>query len=388
MEVEKIKKISRLKPGLERIILIGNGFDRSLNMRTNYSHFIDWLVRDAVDTLIEEYKTNGIKNNRNQGINVSFTANNSLFRITSNILTIDYLMNPANNIDGFEDLRMRPKNFSYGLHHYSLKLEPVHPFMNNLFDFYKKNRWVDIEEEYFKHLQKVKEDNIIRFHSFFEEVKTKLKEYLETLSFDIKDKSGVMNKYRKHFFGNVMIYDKALKLYSQSNDHPSWYYFVNFNYTRFLSDVLDNAPTDVIDKMSLNHIHGNLHDFPMIFGYGNESGDDYTELEKKGNDYLENIKSTHYFNTTHYKDLLINLNSPYEVYIYGLSCGLSDHILLNKILENKNCKQIRVFYHKESANSNNFREIIKNITRVFNDKELMREKIISIQENDFIPQLS
>ena len=36
---------------LNRIILIGNGFDRSLGMPTSYSHFLDWIFQEALKEL-------------------------------------------------------------------------------------------------------------------------------------------------------------------------------------------------------------------------------------------------------------------------------------------------------------------------------------------------
>jgi uncharacterized protein YnzC (UPF0291/DUF896 family) len=149
---------------------------------------------------------------------------------------------------------------------------------------------------------------------------------------------------------------------------------------------LEFAPHTVNDKITINHIHGDLKSSPIIFGYGNETESEYNKLEKLSNEYLENIKSTHYFNTHHLKDLLVTLNQQYEVYIYALSCGLSGNILLKKILQNYNCKQIRIFYYENMEGKNNFRETLKNISRVFDDKDLMREKIISFQMNDKIPQ--
>ena len=150
---------------------------------------------------------------------------------------------------------------------------------------------------------------------------------------------------------------------------------------------MDYASSHAMDENTINHIHGNLNEHPIIFGYGNETGENYSRLESLGNDYLENIKSTHYFNSTHYRDLEVQLNSPYEVYVYGLSCGLSDQILLNTIMQKENCQQIRIFYQKYDDGNDNYRETLMNISRVFDDKEVMRSKIISKQPDDFIRQM-
>lgn len=60
---------------------------------------------------------------------------------------------------------------------------------------------------------------------------------------------------------------------------------------------------------------------------------------------------------------------------YSYSCGISDRTLLNIIFESENCSSIKVFYHGKGNGENNFSDIIKNISRNFNDKTLMRDKV-------------
>ena len=66
----------------------------------------------------------------------------------------------------------------------------------------------------------------------------------------------------------------------------------------------------------------------------------------------------------------------------GHSCGLSDRTLLNTIFEHKYCRSIKVYYYQwkdEETNEikDNYTEIIQNISRHFNKKKLMREKIVN-----------
>jgi hypothetical protein len=364
---------------LERIVLVGNGFDRSLNMSTGYSHFIDWLILEALSNLSENSE------NMNEQTE-PFFVENSLFKVTTNQLSLKHWKSQLSNYKGYKFLNEFSKGFLYNKKFYLLQIIPLSSFTEELLNHYRKNEWIDIEEFYYNYLLKINSNDIVEFHKTFNVLKKKLKEYLLSLELSNTDTYQIMNGYRKHFFGNILKYNSEYKVYEESNKAPSWFYFVNFNYTSFLTDILDNAPHEVLDNITINHIHGDLIRFPIIFGYGNEVGKEYESLEKKGNDYLENIKSTHYFNTTHYKDLIDTLSKPYEVYIYGLSCGLSDQILLKRILQNDNCKQIRVFYYEDEGKKNNFRETIMNISRVFDNKESMREKIISFQETDSIPQ--
>jgi len=61
----------------------------------------------------------------------------------------------------------------------------------------------------------------------------------------------------------------------------------------------------------------------------------------------------------------------------GHSCGNSDRTLLNTLFEHKNCVSIKVFYHQINENDDNYSDVIRNISRNFNDKKMMREKVVN-----------
>ncbi|AEM70302.1 hypothetical protein Murru_1259 [Allomuricauda ruestringensis DSM 13258] len=361
-----------------RIILIGNGFDRSLGMPTSYSHFLDWSRLRAIKNALENKPSLRLEHQE-------FQFETNLFRITTNEATANWLNEAIKNVESFSSLEKKLSQRREFL--FKLSISPKHPFITELLKFDSKYKWVDIEQMYFDRLLKTGKHEINGFHLYFGLVKQELLNYLSTLEIN-KDKGHVlMSKYRKHFFGKILQYDSSLKIYEETDQNPTHFYFVNFNYTNFLLQLMEYSPSHAMDENTINHIHGNLNEYPIVFGYGNETGENYSKLESLGNDYLENIKSTHYFNSTHYRDLEIQLNSPYEVYVYGLSCGLSDQILLNTIMQKENCKQIRIFYNKYDDVNDNYRETLMNISRVFDDKEVMRSKIISKQPDDFIRQI-
>lgn len=367
-----------MKTQLNRIILIGNGFDRSLGIPTSYSHFLDWIINTTLDNLLQNVP------DRRSGNLIRFGLKNDFFEIITNITTCDTIKGLKLNTKGYKKLleecsrlRVQP-NFQF-------TLKPKFPFIDKLFDSYDKNSWVDVEEVYFKELLISKTENINILNDCLSMIKTKLGEYLTGLKTN-NINQDTFNHYRKHFFGSILEYKSNFQSYEESGNLADWYYFVNFNYTSFLKDLLMYTPSQFIDNVTFNHIHGEVIDKRIIFGYGNETGDDYLRLEKQGDDFLENIKSTHYFNSTHYRDLELQLNQPYEVYVYGLSCGMSDNILLKTIMEKSNCKQIRIFYRNSDNGKDNFRNILMNISRTLKDKDDMRSKIISKQESDFIPQ--
>lgn len=76
--------------------------------------------------------------------------------------------------------------------------------------------------------------------------------------------------------------------------------------------------------------------------------------------------------------MLAFINSaPYQVYIIGHSCGNSDRTLLNTLFEHKNCISIKPFYYIKEYDSDNYLEIIQNISRNFTDMKLMRDRVVN-----------
>lgn len=138
-------------------------------------------------------------------------------------------------------------------------------------------------------------------------------------------------------------------------------------------------------------IHGSLNDKenPLNFGFGDEMDDDYKTIENiNDNEYLKNFKSFQYLQNSYYSDLLKYIDGEkFQVYIMGHSCGLSDRTLLNTIFEHKNCRSIKIFYYQKEDGSDNYTEITQNISRHFNNKKLMREKIVNKTLCEPLPQI-
>ena len=157
---------------------------------------------------------------------------------------------------------------------------------------------------------------------------------------------------------------------------PDQILLLNFNYTNTADLYIPEG-----SNFKVNHIHGELGNEknPIIFGYGDELDDDYKEISKlNDNDYLKNIKSIRYLETDNYRKLLSFIDSaPFQVYIMGHSCGNSDRTLLNTLFEHKNCVSIKPFYYEKPDGTDNYIEIIQNISRNFNDMRLMRDRVVN-----------
>lgn len=117
----------------------------------------------------------------------------------------------------------------------------------------------------------------------------------------------------------------------------------------------------------------------MIFGYGDELDNTYKKIEElQDNDFLENIKSINYHETRNYRRLLEFIESGiYQVFIMGHSCGNSDRTLLNTLFEHDNCASIKVYYWQQENGSDNYSDLIRNISRNFNDKPKMRDIVVN-----------
>jgi hypothetical protein len=170
---------------------------------------------------------------------------------------------------------------------------------------------------------------------------------------------------------------------------PKHILFLNFNYTdteskyskyKYMVNTYFSSIELKIEK-EIIHIHGDLKndDNPIIFGYGDEIGKEYLKIENlKDNEYLANIKSIKYLETDNYKKLLNFINSDnYQIFVFGHSCGTSDRTLLNTLFEHENCASIKVFYHKKEDGTDNYSDVVRNISRNFTNKMVMRDKVVN-----------
>ena len=126
----------------------------------------------------------------------------------------------------------------------------------------------------------------------------------------------------------------------------------------------------------------------VVFGYGDELDKDYQTLrDANENEYLRNIKSVKYLESDNYRKLLEFMSSaPYQIYIMGHSCGNSDRTLLNTLFEHDNCVSVKPFYHKKDDGSDNYLDIVQNISRNFTDMKKMRDRVVNKTYCEPLPQ--
>jgi len=357
---------------MNRLIIIGNGFDLAHNKKTSFSDFILDYLSNAVNSFFE---------------NLNYT--DELIEISIRTEFTNFYPRPEptskeNVLEILEKLNNNKKNFNFKFK--SLILERAYQNIVNL-------NWVDLEMLYFKILIITKNVNkgpkqiqaIEKLNNQFDFLKEKLIEYLkieENKYKEIFDRSELVNCFTEKFNSKEIILAQVL------DTIPDSLYFLNFNYTYTLNEYIKDCSKRV--HSDINFIHGDLNGFKAqpIFGFGNEKDKKYLEFEDENNNELfRHIKSFEYHKSQNYFDLIRYIDSEnFQVHIYGHSCGLTDRTMLNNIFEHTNCKSIKIFYYKNGQGNDDFVNKTFEISRHFNDKGLMRKKIVPFNLSVEMPQ--
>ena len=358
---------------MNRVILIGNGFDLAHGLNTKYNDFIDDYWERKSELFLKLYREGNLKF-RTQGTDPLFDY------AEIDIIITNLRYNP--NLQIIDE----PERKGYERFHYLTMGIPAtqkrtftfkNKFLEQIIDKKNINYWIDIEEEYYLALNECLNDssdnNIRQLNNEFLLIKKSLEEYLKTQS-AIKVKKNEEIAKKIYWYSSK---DNTVSVLGQ--DNLDNFLYLNFNYTS-----IEKIYTYPANKII--HIHGELDNpkNPIIFGYGDEIGEKYKLIEEKNNnDYLDNMKTIKYSETRNYREMLNFINSDvFQVFIMGHSCGISDRTLLNTIFEHDNCHSIKIFYHKRNDGTDNFSDIIKNISRNFTKKSLLRERLIHKEDSE------
>jgi hypothetical protein len=407
---------------MNRLVIIGNGFDLAHGLPTSYKDFIDDFWKS-------------FKESSNSDLYKEIVYVNEMY---------DGYYKYYGDIRNFMDFKTSLfeycKEYKYNFYDEDCVachvVKDIFRFKN---DFFLKinnesiENWVDIENLYYSELKKIvnsksldvtktaefwkKEQlkSVKKLNEEFFQIKKLFEKYLiEKIEnqFELKNKIQGDNSWTKfyHILKPISIFnnDDKLKLeFNQIEDKKSIDDFfsleekdknnnkaksllMSFNYTSTLDKYVDSFKEGEIDVI-LNQIHGrvNNENNKINFGFGDEMDDDYKIIENiNENEYLKNFKSFPYLQNSNYSNLLSFIESEkFQVLILGHSCGLSDRTLLNTIFEHTNCCSIKIFYHQREDGTDNYTEIIQNISRHFNKKKLMREKIVNKTLCQPLPQI-
>ena len=372
---------------MNRIIIVGNGFDLSHKLKTSYQDFlVDYLTGS-----IKKLENNSVFEDELLAFSINPKFKNDLTQLVSgNITDLESILK--------NDLI----NWNLIPHHYGFSdKNDIYFQVSYKSEFFKQilvdKRWSDIEKYYFEYLLKNTKDSahIQNLNKHFDYLQTKFSNYITKIN------KSINNYYRNELIQNHLI-EKCFEPISQANYlqkfgkveegseelikkcFPQKILFLNFNYTSLLSKYLDLMEFKS-KNFSHNQIHGEIESNPnsIIFGYGDDSHPEYSNLENEDNDdLLKNIKSFYYPAKSNYNQLIDFVEDEvFEVYILGHSLGLSDRVLLKTIFENEKCKSIRLFHR--GTQESHFKKCIS-ISRHFKDKINMRRKIVDYDVNDVL----
>lgn len=402
---------------MNRLILVGNGFDLAHGLKTSYKDFIFWYLADCIgkadrygkfpheDLLcrctLGEYHfcIETLRNKSIEGCIKEYYENDTLKNHLSfsNKQYFDTILPSSNN--RYESKR-ETKNYLFNAH---IKSD----FLCNVFKNCIDSSWVDIEIEYFESLKACRQENgpfdlekVLELNIQFEYFKEKLQEYLSIQENRYKgdvnpELLNLINaKFEIEDFDTVIEYEILRKKLGQDHTikekiHHN-VHILNFNYTN-IANTYKNEIKGCFDRIELNHIHGELNNSknPIIFGFGDEYDKEYLNFEEQHNNAIfKHIKSYQYFKTPNYRNLVRFLNNDeYQVFVMGHSCGLSDRTMFKEIFEHDNCKSVKIFHYTKPDRTNDFEEKTINLGRHFSKKGQMRKLIVEFDEANAFPQI-
>ena len=413
---------------MNRLVLIGNGFDLAHGLKTSYADFINWYwdqrmfgfnndYSDVSEDILCSFRIlNDKREDRETWSTLAFAHNyfRSIPALGKEYVGKDIIASIIEDTDHFET------KFS--------------PFFERITHSIETKGWVDIENEYYDLLKSYsfpsssptpnKESIAAQIKTLNEQLaylKKLLIQYLEEATKDLFDrgrsiKNAIYAPFKKEDMsieGEKLLDDHLKYWENQKTDdaleekignygyelHPlmspvtAWrekrsskvppafmlpddIMCLNFNYTNTILLYITEYYRD-----SNNHIHGNIKDLKsIIFGYGDELDDDFQKLKESNiPGCLQNVKSIRYLEAPNYRRVLSFIESaPFQVLIMGHSCGNSDRTLLNTIFEHKNCVSIKPYYYRNAEKgTDNYLELVQNISRNFTDMQLMRARVVN-----------
>jgi hypothetical protein len=227
---------------MNRLILIGNGFDLAHGLKTKYEDFILHLLHKAISEIY--YKKKFV-------LNHLFECE----RIYNNLskLSLEILLSKHNTIKSCLDfLKSNDVKFNFS-----------NNFSKRLFEN-SSNNWVDIEELYFEELKQIYKGKVIKYSTYNyldnlnEALNTLKYELLEYISIQVENTPLELNEeigksiYAPFNLNEFMINNYSISNASKSSIDGKYYpqniYFLNFNYTQTFNIYLNKKSQFLSNK--------------------------------------------------------------------------------------------------------------------------------------------
>ena len=323
---------------MNRIVLIGNGFDLAHNLKTRYEDFINWYW---------DYRVDGFVNNSTNVSSDCLCTFECLLQETwySFLFNLPRFFQKPTGKEVVQSILKDPYRYKVT---YS-------PFFENICKSIETKGWVDIENEYYHLLTEYALTNSnAEYLKGLNEQLSYLKDLLaKNLGFIDKQEVGINESIKRKIYApiklddisvagksilkenvdswvelnDIVVKDKIRRYGLNEEDFneaitnfrenykagkvlftdvprqyllPDAVMLLNFNYTH-TAQLYHNA-----DLGFINYIHGKI-DNPqsVIFGYGDELDDDYKRLQKlNDNECLCNVKTIKYQESDNYRKSL------------------------------------------------------------------------------------
>ena len=401
---------------MNRLVLVGNGFDLAHGLKTSYADFINWYYDKRVKEMSSTYEkvsNDDLCSFRYLGEGFLFTYfygnpipnqesgyGKELFEfMIQNTVEFEHKISPL-----FERVRQGVTSKTWGgieQDHYDLlieyafqdpKINPQEPPIKAL-----NQQLRCLQKMLVEYLTEVEKNEVQVIPSIMKAIYAPIREedmslhgvecLKEHKTFWEKQKDDGPIEEKIDKFG--WDYSRTIRRIQQwkeapkCNTYPDAFYlpndimFLNFNYTNTVQHYITPR-----NQNQENHIHGVISNpESIIFGYGDELDDKFKELKShKNNACLSHIKSIRYLEAPNYRQMLSFIESePFQVLIMGHSCGISDRTLLNTIFEHPNCVSIKPYYYitDKKKGTDNYIELVQHISRNFNDMKLMRDRVVN-----------
>ena len=361
---------------MNRLVLIGNGFDLAHGLNTSYKHFLNWYMGEVGNHLLC-----GLNKEESDGL-CSFKLNEEINAPNWASVFQGYYFkreNPFMQLDKNDAFfeAYRDKNLC--------KFTFISPLLQKIWTQILSG-WVDIENAYYSLL--IEDKTSIDKGFILPDYKT-LNKHLDILKslliqyliIEGEKKISVIKEIKDKIYRPIkerelsVVYKGSVDKSLLKEKKPSAIMLLNFNYTKTPEQYISNS-----SKVKINYIHGKLdHPKSVIFGYGDELDDGFQKLKNRNdNECLLNMKSIRYLESDNYRRMLEFIESaPFQVCIMGHSCGNSDRTLLNTLFEHRNCVSVKPYFYIKEDGTNNYLELVQNISRCFTDMKQMRDRVVN-----------
>ena len=349
---------------MNRLVIVGNGFDMAMGPDTSVQSFIlNLLKRKSLEVIL--YRTKGDGFIELKEVNAFFEEELSEY------------------VGTFLDVK--DINESFIQKHFTI----TSILLGEIIAVGNESRWYDIEKVYFDMLMSIVKSNKTK-KTMISEVE-KLNEELSRLIVELKIYLSDVQKTFTGSFTNKKVRDVNEQFYSgvfSNGSHEEHrIVFLNFNYTSILTKtVMDNFEKKI--NREVIHMHGNLVDTsdvePLLMGYGDDLSSDFELLKASGiYEAMLHIKPNHFSKNSKYSDLLAFCEEgDFEVFVVGHSMGMTDHHILASIFERPNCKNISLFHR---GTRQDFMKRVVALANHFGDRKLVQSKIRTYNQEQVLP---